>query len=186
MGARSQRMLMTARAGLVRLSDHEIDWVDRTCAAARRQRLETAAAVVSWLGNGMIYLLLAMLLLAYAGTAAWRAIGVAALCGAVSHLVYPWVKRAGGRPRPYEHRPALISPLVPLDRHSFPSGHAMTLAAMLTPVLIAWPDLWAAAMALWLVMAWSRIACAHHYPSDVLGGTLLGVAVALPVTSAFG
>lgn len=182
MDAWSLRMLTTARAQLRLLSDREIDWVERTMAAARRTHLDQAAMVVSWLGNGLIYLLLAILLVAYAGAAAWRGIAVAALCGAVSHLLYPWVKRAGDRPRPFQHRTRLVPPLAPLDARSFPSGHMMTLSAAMTPALVAWPLLWPVAAGLWLVMAWSRLACAHHYPSDLLGGTLLGVAVALPVT----
>lgn len=182
MDAWSLRLLTTARIGLRLLSDREIDWVERTSLAARRTHLDRAAMVISWLGNGAIYVLLALPLLAYAGSAAWRGLGLAALCGAISHVVYPWIKRAGDRPRPFELRNRLVPPLAPLDAHSFPSGHMMTLSATLTPALVVWPDLWPAAAALWLAMAWSRLACAHHYPSDVIGGTLLGVAVALPVT----
>ena len=62
----------------------------------------------------------------------------------------------------------------------------MTLAATLTPVLLRWPSLWLAALGLWVALAWSRIATAHHYPSDLLGGTLLGVGVALGVTTLAG
>ena len=62
----------------------------------------------------------------------------------------------------------------------------MTFAATATPVVLRWPGLWLAALGLWLVLAWSRIATAHHYPSDLLGGTLLGVGVALGVTMVAG
>lgn len=170
------------RAGLDRWAAREIDWVDRLRAAARRQHLERAAVVVSWLGNGAIYLFLALLLIAWAGRAAWRELGVAALAGAVSHLIYPAIKRVIGRPRPFAYRSGLVPPSAPLDVFSFPSGHLMTLTATMTPVLIAWPSLWSIALGLWLVLAWSRMATAHHYPSDLLGGTLLGVGVALPLT----
>lgn len=186
MGTGIERLVMSARAGLARLADREIDLVDRTCAAARRRRLEPAAIAVSWLGNGMIYLLLALLLVAFAGRAAWRTLAVAALCGAISHIVYPAVKRVAGRPRPFEHRATLSPASTPLDAHSFPSGHLMTLSAALTPAIMHWPSLWLVALGLWLVLAWSRVATAHHYPSDLLGGTLLGVAVAWPVTAALG
>ncbi|MGI4880661.1 MAG: phosphatase PAP2 family protein [Janthinobacterium lividum] len=184
MGARAEWMLTATRAGLVRLSDREIDWVERALAAARRQRLNRAVIAVSWLGNGTIYVVLALLLLGFVGGTAWRVIAVGALCGGVSHIVYPVIKRAGGRPRPYRHRTSLVPLDVPLDYHSFPSGHAMSLSATLTPGLFAWPNLWPVAMGLWLAMAWSRIASGHHYPSDVLGGTLLGSAIALPLTRA--
>ena len=96
------------------------------------------------------------------------------------------VQRLAGRPRPFELRASLSPASSPLDVFSFPSGHLMTLSATMTPVVMRWPSLWLVALGLWLVLAWSRVATAHHYPSDLLGGTLLGVAVAWPVTSAVG
>ncbi len=108
------------------------------------------------------------------------------MSGAVSHLVYPAIKRVAARPRPFEHRSGPAPSAVPLDAFSFPSGHLMTLSATLTPALLRWPKGWLIALGLWLVLAWSRIATAHHYPSDLLGGTLLGVAVALAVVGVVG
>jgi len=32
-------------------------------------------------------------------------------------------------------------------------------------------------------MAWSRMATAHHYPSDVLGGVALGIVLAYPLST---
>jgi undecaprenyl-diphosphatase len=32
-------------------------------------------------------------------------------------------------------------------------------------------------------MAWSRIATAHHYPSDVLGGVALGIFMGYPLSA---
>ncbi len=182
----SQQLLAGTRAALVRLSDREIALVGRTAAAARRTRLERAAVVISWLGNGTLYLILAALLLAVAGRTSARTLGLAALAGAVSHLVYPVLKRVAARPRPFEHRAGPRPSATPLDAFSFPSGHLMTLAATTTPVLLRWPQLWLAALGLWLALAWSRIATAHHYPSDLLGGTLLGIGVALAVTTLAG
>ena len=173
--------MASVQAGLARLSDREIALVGRTAAAARRSHLDRTAVVVSWLGNGSIYLILAVLLVAVAGRTSARTLALAALCGAVSHLVYPAIKRATARPRPFEHRAGPVASSLPLDAFSFPSGHLMTLAGTLTPVLLRWPRLWLAALGLWLVLAWSRLATAHHYPSDLLGGTLLGVAVAWAV-----
>ncbi len=178
--------MLAARSALARLGDREIVVVGRTAAAARRTRLERAAIVVSWLGNGTIYLILAGLLVIFAGRASMRTLALAALCGAVSHLVYPAIKRVAARPRPFEHRAGPRASAVPLDAFSFPSGHLMTLAATVTPVLLRWPRLWLVAAGLWLVLAWSRLATAHHYPSDLLGGTLLGVAVALAVVGLAG
>ena len=176
--------LTPLRARLVLLNAREIRVVERIVWTTRRVAVRRLAMTVSWLGTGWVYLLLAGALLAWAGPAAWRGIVAAAACSLASHLVYPWVKRACRRPRPYEHLPALIPLLAPLDRHSFPSGHAMTMTAALLPLVLLWPGLWWAAALLWTGVAWSRLACAHHYPSDVLAGTLLGLAVAAPVCAA--
>ncbi len=186
MGLRSQHLMAVARSGLIRLSDCEIALVGRTCAAARRTHLARAAVVVTWLGNGTLYLVLAVALVAVAGRTSARTLALAAVAGAISHLVYPAIKRFAARPRPFEHRAGPAAASTPLDAFSFPSGHLMTFAATTTPVVMRWPELWLAALGLWLVLAWSRVATGHHYPSDLLGGTLLGVAVALGVTGVAG
>jgi len=32
-------------------------------------------------------------------------------------------------------------------------------------------------------MAWSRVATAHHYPSDILAGAVLGLGVGYPISA---
>jgi len=58
--------------------------------------------------------------------------------------------------------------------YAFPSGH-VARAAFLVAAL-RWP--WVAAMVLVLVMALTRVYLAEHWPSDVLGGWLLGYSIA--------
>lgn len=175
----SERML-PLRGWLLTLSRREIDLVGRVWRGTRHASVRRLAFIISWMGNGLFYLLCAGLLLWLADAAA-RPVAIAALAIGISHLLYPWIKLACGRPRPFDLDHALAPLLPPLDRHSFPSGHAMTLTAAMVPMLTAWPDAWPAGLLIWLAMAWSRIACAHHYPSDVLAGTLLGASVAAPL-----
>ncbi len=64
--------------------------------------------------------------------------------------------------------------------HSFPSGHvtlAFTLLAALLPGAHWVLKALLVVYALWI--AWSRIAVGAHFPADVLGGALVGVACAL-------
>mgnify|MGYP005811406585 CR=1 FL=1 len=62
---------------------------------------------------------------------------------------------------------------------SFPSGHATTAFA-LAAVLSLWYPRWTAAwLGLAAVVGWSRIALGSHFPSDVLAGAIVGVAVIL-------
>lgn len=61
----------------------------------------------------------------------------------------------------------------------------MSLSGVLVPVVFVWPAAAMSAAALMLIMAWSRIATAHHYPSDILAGTLLGIVLAYPLSVCF-
>jgi len=59
----------------------------------------------------------------------------------------------------------------------------MTAAAYAAPLVAAWPALLPLAVALCAVVGWSRVALGHHYVSDVLAGSLLGLAVAVPMVA---
>jgi undecaprenyl-diphosphatase len=59
----------------------------------------------------------------------------------------------------------------------------MTLTAVLLPIMHARPALWPFAAGALGVLAWCRLASAHHYPSDVLAGACVGAATALPVSA---
>jgi len=141
------------------------------------------AVAISKLGNGWIYLILAPIVLIGLG---WQGLHVAALAGlnaALLHMLYPIIKRRFGRRRPFQVDARLPSLLKTLDDHSFPSGHAMTLTGVLAPIVIAWPATTLSASLLLLSMAWSRIATAHHYPSDVAAGVALGAGLSYPLAS---
>jgi undecaprenyl-diphosphatase len=173
--------LAPLRRWLLELGEREIHLVERAWRGAERPNVRRAAVLVSWLGNGLAYLPLALiLLLTVPGVV--RPLIVSGACVLVAHLIYPWAKLACCRKRPCELRRELAPRLASLDRHSFPSGHAMTLSAALVPLLAAHPAGWPAAVGGWLLMAWSRVACGHHYPSDVVAGGALGVFVAVPLT----
>lgn len=79
------------------------------------------------------------------------------------------------RPRPTDA--ALLLPLPPLP--AFPSGHAV-LASIAVVMLIAHRRRWGVALVpIAALVAVSRIYVGHHYPSDVLGGAIVGAGLAL-------
>jgi undecaprenyl-diphosphatase len=72
--------------------------------------------------------------------------------------------------------------LATLDEHSFPSGHAMTLFAVLAPIVILWPSMAISGVLMASCLAWSRAATAHHYPSDLFAGVVLGICAGYPIS----
>jgi len=68
---------------------------------------------------------------------------------------------------------------VPYALASFPSGHTTTAFALATVLSLWYPRgrwVWGGGAVL---VGWSRIALGSHFPSDVLAGAVLGVAVVL-------
>jgi undecaprenyl-diphosphatase len=170
------------RYGLARLSAVELFLVHSFAQTARPRLARSSAIGLSWLGNGWVYLALAIGSILAAGLDAVPVVVVGTLNVLLLHCVYPVIKRRVARPRPYQ-RDATLVPLLPaLDQHSFPSGHAMTLSAALVPLTIQFPQTIGLAFATCLLMAWARLASAHHYPSDVAVGTALGVCVSYPIS----
>lgn len=149
-------------------------------AAHRSDGLDGGFRAVTWLGSLYVLAPLAVLLVAVLlyFQKRWEALmlGVG-LGGAVLwvHLAKALVARP---------RPALVEPVIALPADSsFPSAHtAQIVAFTLCVVLIVrrlWPEWQFAALAvaalLIILVAASRIYLQVHYPSDVLGGFLLGI-----------
>jgi YegS/Rv2252/BmrU family lipid kinase len=113
-----------------------------------------------------------------------RAAVYAVLVMVTTSLAYTWLKLLFGR-----DRPVWQDPLGRLTSRSFPSGHAASTAALagilivLAVMLIRRAGLRRAvcggAFALALIVGADRVLLGRHFPSDVLGGWLLGAAVVL-------
>ena len=99
-----------------------------------------------------------------------------ALASAATNVV---LKRASGRIRP----PAGLVPVAREPRRapfssSFPSGHAAAAAAFATVVALELPWTAIPLAPLAAAVAASRVVIGVHYPSDVVAGAALGVALA--------
>ena len=170
------------RYGAARLTAAELYVVHGFAQTAHSRLGRCFAIALTRLGNGWIYIALAVGSVLVAGTRAVPLLAVGMLNVLVLHAVYPVIKRIVARPRPYRRDTTLVPLLPVLDENSFPSGHAMTLPAALVPLVLAFPQTLGLAFAGWLLMAWARLASAHHYPSDVVVGTVLGVCVSYPIS----
>jgi len=103
-------------------------------------------------------------------------VAIADLAGQlISYGLKQWI----GRVRPNDVY-ASPKPLVhaPHDG-SFPSGHATISFACATVLAFYAPRAAPAFFLLAAAIAWSRVYVGVHYPLDVLGGAVLGVAIAL-------
>lgn len=160
------------------LNEAEVELVARTVAFSERSHLEPMARLATRLGNGWLYPLVSVVLAAGPVAAPLRFLVAATLSLLVAFLGYPLLKRGLRRARPCDYDPSLARGVVPLDRYSCPSGHAMTAAAYGVPLIFACPGAAPFVLATCAVIGWSRVALGHHYVSDVLVGTFLGAAVA--------
>ena len=158
----------------------EVLVVARVVTAAERLRLARVARIATKLGNGWLYPLLTVILIA--ADLPMRALAAITISIASAFAVYPLLKTSLGRLRPCDYAPSLVRDVAPLDHYSCPSGHAMTAAAYATPLVVAWPSAAPLALAMCAVIGWSRVALGHHYVSDVIAGALLGLTIATPVT----
>jgi undecaprenyl-diphosphatase len=166
-----------------RLSAADLVAVHFFSRSARWRVGRTSAFVISKLGNGWLYPLLALMIFEHLGGGkAIRVIIAAGVNAGVLHCLYPAIKRYIGRPRPFRTDSSLSSLFGVLDEHSFPSGHAMTLTGVLVPIVLAWPECFSAAVALIVLMGWARIASGHHYPTDICAGAALGLGLSYPLS----
>lgn len=105
---------------------------------------------------------------------------IAIAVGRMAALLFPY------RPRPLHAEgldlqlPVTITPDVLDGWSSFPSDHAVFYAALATGFWMVnrWAGLFVALHAL-LVIGFARVYITFHYPSDILGGAVIGVAIAL-------
>lgn len=158
----------------------ELAMVDAAASNARQLRLQPLAAFVTRAGNGWGYVFAVLFALLVGSDHALRASATAMASLVVSFCFYPSLKQSLRRRRPCEYDRSLVLTLSPIDRYSFPSGHAMTAAAFAVPFVMFGSAACGALVTVgWLLVSWSRVALGHHYPSDIVAGSILGGVVAL-------
>jgi undecaprenyl-diphosphatase len=155
----------------------------RVISRSARPKVGRASAIaISKLGNSWLYLIILSVVFEGLGRTGFRVVFIGCLNAGLLHCMFPYIKRRIGRPRPFRVDPRLPNLLAVLDEHSFPSGHTMTLSGVLVPIVLVWPATAISAATLMALMAWSRIATGHHYPSDIVAGAILGIVLAYPLS----
>jgi undecaprenyl-diphosphatase len=145
-------------------------------------RRRSFAVLVNHLGNGWLFAAIGLLMPLLAGATGWRFVRVSAIALAVAFSAYLFLKRLIARVRPCHADASLDAHVAPLDLYSCPSGHVMTAAVLTVVLSIISSVAVLPGIGILALIGWSRVALGHHYPSDVIVGAWIGIAVALPLS----
>ena len=176
-------MLLDERRRL--LAERHRHWVAREQSIARWCHGAAAWPVVvkllvgiSWLGDGVVWVLLIFSLPWWGGPTGLTSAMYLVALGTVNLIFYKGLKQSIARPRPYVSCPGIRACTRSLDEFSFPSGHTMHAVAFSLVLADYHPAL---ALPLWgftALIAASRVVLGLHYPSDVLIGGAIGAVTA--------
>ncbi|MGN0706474.1 MAG: phosphatase PAP2 family protein [Faecalibacterium sp.] len=139
--------------------------------------LDRLAVALSVLGDhGLIWILTALVMLAFPKT---RRAGLAMALALISFQVLcNWgIKPLFARPRPCDLNAAVALLVERPHGHSFPSGHTASSFACAAALWSQHSRLRIPALIFAAVMGISRLYLYVHFPTDVLGGMLLGLAL---------
>lgn len=141
----------------------------------RNPFLDWLMPLVSSLGNGgILWILAAAILLCMKRTRRWGvAMAAALILGFVTGNVI--LKPLVGRARPFEVVKGIELLIAAPKDFSFPSGHTLSSFAAASALFCRNRKWGAAALGMALLIAFSRLYLYVHYPTDVLGGMVLGV-----------
>ena len=137
--------------------------------------------LISLLGKGGIFLIVLSLALIFFKKT--RRFGTAMLLGVTIGAIFTnlFIKIVIARPRPYADENGFFYSLWQLmgshteSDKSFPSGHTTAAFATMIPVFLLGRKRWSwLALVFAFLMGLSRIYLVVHYPSDVLGGLIVG------------
>jgi undecaprenyl-diphosphatase len=134
--------------------------------------------VVSRLGDGGFWFVLAALMALTGDGRVLSTVARMATVGLVSTIASKLLKRWACRPRPCTAAAGIAAGAAPLDPWSFPSGHTLHAVAFTAVVGADLPTLALLLLPFTLAVALSRVVLGLHYPSDVVAGAALGLALA--------
>ncbi len=134
---------------------------------------------VSALGNsGIIWIVIALILLCFTKTRRCGGImlGAMALSFVLGNIL---LKNIIGRGRPFTVDTSVKLLIKEPSEFSFPSGHTLNSFTAATVIFLHYRKAGIAALAFAGLIAFSRMYLFVHYPTDILGGIILGVADAI-------
>lgn len=153
----------------------------------RNDFLTPIMCFITELGNsGIIWILITLIMLIIKKT---RKVGIMSALSLIIIFIVGNVilKNAVGRIRPYEVVDGLVLLIEKQKDLSFPSGHAASAFAVAAVMFKALPKkIGVPALVFAIIISLSRLYVGVHYPTDVIGGVLLGTASAIFVLKFIG
>jgi undecaprenyl-diphosphatase len=167
------------------------DWLDSVLHWDRRMvhaigenrklnKFDRMFVTATFLGDGYIWASLALGLLLFGGTVDRRYVGIGFFVTVANIAIFRVIKTLTGRVRPENKEEKEERLRTRIDGYSFPSGHATTSFGLAWVIFNCYPHV-AVQTSVYVVaatIAFSRVVVREHYPLDVLGGAILGSAVA--------
>ena len=133
----------------------------------------------TYFGDGYLWGLAGLALILYGGSRGHGYVLIGLAISIVNIAIFRLVKTLMERPRPVTLRSRPLKYRL-IDDFAFPSGHATVAFGIAYLLASAYPGLWWAWTGAYLasfIISLSRIFVREHYPSDVIGGAIIGTIV---------
>ena len=143
----------------------------------RNPILDKVMVFITTLGNsGMIWIVTALLMLC---SKKYRTTGIMLSLGLIGSLLFGNVilKPLFHRTRPFDIVEGIELLIAAPHDYSFPSGHTLASVISATILLIRDRKIGFSALVLAILIAFSRLYLYVHFPTDVLGGAVIGVII---------
>ncbi len=162
-----------------RFDAFEFSLCERLNRSCRRNAVRDLFRTVSRLGDGVIWYVLALAIVAWNGAAGFKPALVMAGAGVLGWALYKVLKSRLVRERPYITFERILAGTAPLDRYSFPSGHTLHAVSFTWIAASYYPVLGWVLIPFAMLVGASRVVLGLHYPSDVVVGAALGASIAI-------
>ncbi len=163
---------------LTAISEFELGLLRSINTAVASPFLDAVMKFITFTGNaGIIWIICAVIMLCIPKT---RRGGITlalalVLCLVLNNLL---LKNIIARPRPFHIDPTLALIIPKPSEFSFPSGHTLTSFAAAEVIWRYCGSKYGIIAAVWaLLMGLSRIYLMVHFPTDVIGGAVIGVMI---------
>lgn len=145
--------------------------------------LDAILKFITYLGDdGIIWIVLTLAFLCFKKTRRYGIImAISLVAGTViGNMV---IKNIVARARPFTVNPDILPSLIiaPPDSYSFPSGHTLASFECATALFMCNKKMGIPALILAALIGFSRNYLYVHYPTDVIVGALLGIAIGIGV-----